>query len=60
MENLTDLFETDLGDCPLAAVRDDFTTDKFLISGVMLINNKYWREHDIFPLNCFEGGRSIP
>lgn len=44
--NLTDLFETDLGDCPLAAVRDDLQQTNFN-SGVMLINNKYWREHDI-------------
>ena len=43
---MTDLFETDLGDCPLAAVRDDLQQTNFN-SGVMLINNKYWREHDI-------------
>ena len=40
------MFETDLGDCPLAAVRDDLQQTNFN-SGVMLINNKYWREHDI-------------
>ncbi|MFR5847239.1 MAG: glycosyltransferase [Streptococcus salivarius] len=40
------MFETDLGDFPLAAVRDDLQQTKYN-SGVMLINNKYWREHDI-------------
>ena len=44
--SLTELFETDFDDCPLAAVRDEVMWSNFN-SGVMLINNKYWREHDI-------------
>lgn len=44
--SLTELFETDFDDSPLATVRDEVMWSNFN-SGVMLINNKYWREHDI-------------
>jgi len=44
--DLTSLFETDLGASPVAAVRDELQQTNFN-SGVLLINNAYWREHSI-------------
>jgi len=44
--DLTPLFAIDLGDSPVAAVRDELQQTNFN-SGVLLINNAYWREHSI-------------
>lgn len=44
--NLEPLFATELGDSPLAAVHDAFPGD-FFNSGVMLINNAYWKAHKV-------------
>ena len=44
--DLTPLFAIDLGDGPVAAVRDELQQTNFN-SGVLLINNAYWREHSI-------------
>jgi len=44
--DLTPLFAIDLGDSPVAAVRDELQQTNFN-SGVLLINNAHWREHAI-------------
>ena len=44
--DLTPLFAIDLGDSPVAAVRDELQQTNFN-SGVLLINNAHWREHSI-------------
>ena len=45
-DDLTNLFEIDLGNSPVAAVRDELQETNFN-SGVLLINNSYWRTHSI-------------
>lgn len=44
--DLTPLFAIDLGDSPVAAVRDELQQTNFN-SGVLLINNAHWREYAI-------------
>lgn len=44
--DLTPLFAIDLGDGPVAAVRDELQQTNFN-SDVLLINNAHWREHAI-------------
>lgn len=46
-ESLDGLFNLDLKNYPVAAVPDLPTTNDGFNSGVLLINNKYWRENDI-------------
>ena len=49
--DLSSLFETELGDAPLAAVKDlggeVYFGEQIFNSGVLLINVNYWRENDI-------------
>ncbi|VTS27801.1 glycosyltransferase [Streptococcus gordonii] len=49
--NLSSLFETELGDAPLAAVKDlggeVYFGEQIFNSGILLINVNYWRENDI-------------
>lgn len=45
-DDLTNLFEIDLGNSPVAAVRDELQETNFN-AGVLLINNSYWRAHSI-------------
>lgn len=44
--SLSELFATDISDYPLAAVRDVWLEEQFN-SGVMLINSRYFREHQL-------------
>lgn len=46
-ESLDGLFNLDLKNYPVAAVPDLPTTNDGFNSGVLLINNKYWKENDI-------------
>ena len=46
-ESLDGLFNLNLKNYPVAAVPDLPTTNDGFNSGVLLINNKYWRENDI-------------
>ena len=49
--DLSSLFETELGDAPIAAVKDlggeVYFGEQIFNSGVLLINVNYWRENDI-------------
>lgn len=49
--DLSSLFETELGDAPLAAVKDlggeVYFGEQIFNSGILLINVNYWRENDI-------------
>ncbi len=49
--DLCSLFETELGDAPLAAVKDlggeVYFGEQIFNSGILLINVNYWRENDI-------------
>lgn len=44
--SLSELFATDISDYPLAAVRDVWLEEQFN-SGVMLINSRYFRDHQL-------------
>ena len=49
--DLSSLFETELGDAPIAAIKDlggeVYFGEQIFNSGVLLINVNYWRENDI-------------
>ncbi|MDS9311353.1 glycosyltransferase [Streptococcus pseudopneumoniae] len=45
-KSIDELWDLDLTDIPLAAVRDDFYTHNFN-SGVLLINNGMWRAENV-------------
>ncbi|WP_297816262.1 SP_1767 family glycosyltransferase [uncultured Lactobacillus sp.] len=58
-DNIEDIFDVDLGDKMLYAVRDYHATDQFN-SGVMLINNKKWREEEITQKLIDMGKQHLP
>ena len=50
-KNLDDLFETDLKDYPLAAIRDYvgkvYHNQEIFNAGVLLINNRVWKQEQM-------------
>lgn len=47
-DSIEELFHINLNGCPVGAVADLPTTDTGFNAGLLLIDNKYWKENDIF------------